>query len=68
MEMAMRLNMPLSVAAELADVPNLTRQLDKATALAAKGDEEARIIAEVLMAELRRRAESYHRYLQQSEG
>ena len=68
MEMAKRLNMPLSVAAELADIPNLTRQLDEVTALAEQGNEEARIVAEILMVELRRRAENYHSYLQQSEG
>jgi hypothetical protein len=68
MEMAKRLNMPLSVAAELADIPNLTRQLDEASALAEQGNEEARIEAEILMVELRRRAENYHSYLQQSEG
>jgi hypothetical protein len=67
-EMSKRLNMPLSLSAEFADVSNLTRQLDKAFALADKGDGEAQIIAEVLMVELRRRAENYHSYLQQSEG
>lgn len=68
MEMAKRLNMPLSVAAELADIPNLTRQLDEVSALAEQGNEEARVVAEILMVELRRRAENYHSYLQQSEG
>jgi hypothetical protein len=68
MEMAKRWNMPLSLAAELADVPNLTSQIDEAHALAERGDEEARIVFTRLIIEMRRRAHSYASYLQTPQG
>jgi hypothetical protein len=68
MEMAKRKNMPLSVAAELADTPNLIQQLNEAYALAEQGDEEARIVYESLIIEFRARAENYANYLNSIQG
>ena len=58
-ELAKRKDMPLSVAAELADTPNLIHQIDEAYASAQLGDAEAQIVFERLIIELRERAQNY---------
>jgi hypothetical protein len=68
MELARRKNMPLSVAAELADMPNLIRQLNEASVLAQEGDEEAQIVLERLIVEFRARAQNYDDYLKSTQG
>jgi hypothetical protein len=68
MELAKRKNMPLSVAAELADTPNLIQQLEEAYALAQQGDKEARIVYERLIIEFRERAQNYDNYLKSIQG
>jgi hypothetical protein len=67
-ELANQQNMPLSVAAELADTPNLIQQIDEAYALAQQGDEEAQIVFEKLIIEFRARAQNYDSYLNSIQG
>ena len=63
MELAKRKHMPLSVAAELADTPNLIRMIDEAYAAAQLGDEKAQIVFEKLIIVFRARAQNYDSYL-----